>query len=378
MNILGIMTGTSLDGMDFALVNFSENESKPNFSLLQSHFFPFPQVLKDKIREIIAVELLISEFSQFNYYLSYLFNDKYWEFLDLYSIDNNEIDCIAVHGQTLWHNPQKTQFLDKQIPSTLQAINLSVLAKLTGKIVIGDFRSGDIALGGQGAPLVPIFDYDFLRDSSEDRILLNIGGISNITYLPKNCRKSDVKAFDCGPGNMLIDEIAKMYFGVNYDNQGSIAKMGKINTQLLNILLEDDFIALSPPKSTGRERYNLSFIESTLEKINKSIPKEDILRTFTEFTALAISQNIIEFANPKSYIIVSGGGRGNLFLMDLLRNKLVNVTFNKIEDYGILSDFKEAIAFAYLGYLTMNNKTGNIPQATGANIPTILGTIAYP
>jgi len=378
MNILGIMTGTSLDGIDYALVNFQEVSSKPTFSLIATHFFEYTEALKNKIRGIISESLPISEFSQFNFYLSYLFNEKYQEFLDLYSINPIDIDCIATHGQTIWHNPNNTSFLDKQIPSTLQAGNISILAKLTGKPVVGDFRSGDIALGGQGAPLVTIFDYDYFHNNNEDRILLNIGGISNITYLPKNSNLSQILAFDCGPGNILIDAIASEYFSVAFDKNGAIAKNGNINHQLLDILLNDDFISKLPPKSTGREKYNKYSIEKVLSLIPYQIGKEDILRTFTEFTATAIAKNIIQFANPHSTIIASGGGRSNMFLMELLHNKLPQAKFNNIEDYGIPSDFKEAIAFAYLGHLRLNNMPGNVPFATGASHSTILGAIALP
>jgi len=378
MNILGIMTGTSLDGMDYALFNFQEQVGKPTFSIIATHFFEYSEALKNKIREIISERLPIKEFSQFNFYLSYLLNDKYRQFIELYSINPNSIDCISMHGQTLWHNPYNSPFLDKQISSTLQAGNISTLAKLTGKPVVGDFRSGDIALGGQGAPLVTIFDYDFFHNNNEERILLNIGGISNITYLPKNSDISQILAFDCGPGNILIDEIASNYFGIAFDKDGKIARRGNINQQLLDILLNDDFIDKLPPKSTGREKYNKHYIESALALIPQQIEKEDILRTFTEFTALAIAKNIIQFANPKATIIVSGGGRNNMFLMELLHNKFPNAQFNNIEDYGIPSDFKEAIAFGYLGYLRLNNKPGNVPNSTGASRPTILGTIALP
>lgn len=372
------MTGTSLDGMDFALCSFQEIDGVPELSIIATHFFEYSELLKNKIRETIYNKLNLSEFSQLNYYLAHLFSDKYRQFINRYSIDENEISCISIHGQTVWHNPQPTPFLDKQISSTLQATNLSALAKLTGKTVIGDFRSGDIALGGEGAPLVCKFDYDFFRDSNENRILLNIGGISNLTYLPKDCDIDEILAFDCGPGNVLIDEIASAYFRVPYDKSGAIARSGNIDNHLMDILLKDDFIMKKPPKSTGREKYNMAFIKSALNSIQYEISRADILRTFTEFTAIAIAQNIIQSTTQNATIIVSGGGRENTFLIELLSNKLPNARFRKIEDYGISSDFKEAIAFAYLGYLNIHHKSGNVPSATGASQPTIIGTISLP
>lgn len=378
MKILGIMTGTSLDGMDFALTNFEEIEGNTKLSIIATHFFEYDKFLQNKIHHIITDKFHISEFSQLNYYLSHLFSDKYYEFINLYSIDESEISCISIHGQTLWHNPQATPFLDMQISSTLQATNLSALAKLTSKPVIGDFRSGDIALGGEGAPLVCKFDYDFFCDSNENRILLNIGGISNLTYLPKDCDIDEILSFDCGPGNMMIDYLSEQYFNIPFDKNGDIARRGSLNMQLLDILLEDDFISKEPPKSTGREKYNPQYIKSALKLLNHPIENTDILRTFTEFTAIAISQNIIQYADSNSTIIVSGGGRNNLFLMELLQSKLSEAHFKKIEDFGIPSDFKEAIAFAYLGYLNSNHKVGNVHKATGASKPTILGTISLP
>ena len=378
MNILGIMTGTSLDGIDFALANFEEIAGNTKLSIIATYFCPYSQSLKNKIQSIISDKIHISEFSQLDFYLAHLFNDKYQEYLNLHQIDPAFIDCISIHGQTLWHNPHQSQFLDMQISSTLQATNLSALAKLTSKPVIGDFRSGDIAIGGEGAPLVPIFDYDFFHSTEESRILLNIGGISNLTYLPINCDVSQMLAFDCGPGNMLIDYLTEQYFHIPYDKNGEIGRSGKLDLQLLHILLNDDFITKIPPKSTGREKYNPQYIKSALDVLNHPIKHTDILRTFTEFTAIAISQNIVQFANPQSTIIVSGGGRENLFIMELLQNKLSEANFKRIEDFGVPSDFKEAIAFAYLGYLNINRKVGNIVTATGASQETVLGVIALP
>jgi anhydro-N-acetylmuramic acid kinase len=369
------MTGTSCDGIDLAYVEFNEN-SDSFLNVIAFETLNYPAEASQFVSECINEKKHISELSQFGFYLSEIFAESINEFLSARKIPRNEVDFIAVHGQTLWHNPMKENFLNRQISSTYQAVNLSALAKLTGIHVIGDLRSGDIALGGQGAPLVTIFDYDFFQDNSKDRILLNIGGISNLTYLPKENSKENMMAFDCGQGNTLLDLACNKYFGVGYDKDGEIAKSGILNEELLSLLFEDGFIKSTPPKSTGREKYNLAFLENALSKLDYSPKPSDILRTLTEFTAEAISFNIKNFCTEDFEIIISGGGRNNIFLMDLLASILNNSTFVSIEQFGIPSDGKEAIAFAYLGWLYLKGITGNLPSATGAKRSTILGTFA--
>jgi anhydro-N-acetylmuramic acid kinase len=372
---IGLMTGTSCDGIDLALVQF-DNPDSQNLKILDSRTLPYPSEISDFVNKLITEKIHISEISQFEFFLSELYAEAINEFLRLNKKLSFEIDFIAVHGQTIWHNPIKADFFGKQISSTLQSVNLSSLAKLTGIPVIGDFRSGDIALGGQGAPLVPRFDYDFFADSSVSRILLNIGGISNITFIPKGCSETSVIAFDCGPGNTLLDITCKKYFGKPFDENGEKARSGKINSEFLQLLLNDDFITAEPPKSTGREKFNERFLDILLEQLNHKPEPRVLMRTLAEFTAETIRTNIENYCDTNSEIIVSGGGRENTFLMRLIQEKLPNAKFRQIEEFGIPSDGKEAIAFAYLGWLFLKGKTGNIHSVTGASKGTILGTLA--
>lgn len=371
---IGLMTGTSCDGIDISLVEFNESTSKL-LKVLATETSDFPIEAAEFVSKIIATKVSISEISQYNFYLSQLFAERIIEFLNFNGIKKADVDFIAVHGQTLWHNPSPEIFLNKNISSTYQAINLSAMAKLTGIPVIGDFRSGDIALGGQGAPLVPIFDYDFFSSNEKDRILVNIGGISNLTYIAKGSK--EILAFDCGPGNTLIDLASRKYLSQKLDINGENAKVGNLNEPMLSLLLADNFISAYPPKSTGREKYNEEFLEGVINQLDFEIDVKDILRTLTEFTAEAIRINIEKFCSEEYEIIISGGGRNNKFLMELLKSKLFKSEFKEIEDFGIPSDAKESIAFAYLGWLFLKGKQGNIPTATGAKFSTLLGVIAY-
>ncbi|OGU61035.1 MAG: anhydro-N-acetylmuramic acid kinase [Ignavibacteria bacterium GWF2_33_9] len=367
---LGLMTGTSCDGIDLVFVQFN-SKKKPLVEILATEFLPYPKEVNEFLQRCLSEKIHISELSQFNFYLAEIYAEAIERFIGMKEINKSEIDYVAVHGQTLWHNPRKTEFQGREISSTYQAVNLSALSKIIELPVIGDFRSGDIALGGEGAPLVSIFDMEFLAEETEERILLNIGGIANVTYLSKG---EFMNAFDCGPGNTLLDGFSKTVLGKDFDMNGEFASSGNINAEFLDRLLSDEFLHLSPPKSTGREKYNMQYLA---EKIaSQNIPNADVMCTLTEFTAEAISGNIRQFCKPESTIIVSGGGRNNTFLMEVLQSKLQNSHFRKIEDFGIPSDYKEAIAFAYLGYLFLQGKKVNLTKITGAKSSTILGILA--
>lgn len=372
---IGIMTGTSCDGIDISAVKFTEN-SDDFMELIAFNTLPLPKEITGFVQKCSQNQVQLSDISQFNFFLSQIFANAVKEFLSFNNLKESEIDFIAVHGQTIWHNPAKTLFFGNEVASTFQSINLSALSKLTEIPVIGDFRAGDIAFGGQGAPLVPIFDKRFFQSKVENTICLNIGGISNLTFIPKENSHLDFNAFDCGPGNTLINIAAKKYYGLDYDIDGETASKGKLIRPLFDELLRDDYLMKTPPKSTGREKYNLEYLNKSLDKLVITPEPTDILRTFTELTAEAISININQFTDEDSRIIVSGGGRNNLFLMNLLKEKLPKSKFIDIEDFGIPSDGKESIAFAYLGWLFLKGLPGNIPSATGARKETILGTLA--
>jgi anhydro-N-acetylmuramic acid kinase len=372
---IGIMTGTSCDAIDISLVKF-EYFDDLKLSLIKFKSKSFPLNYAKKVKEIIENKISIQEISQFNFYYSYLIADSVKEFIESEQINYFDIDFIAIHGQTLWHNPTPSNFMGKKISSTYQSVNLSAIAKILKKPIIGDFRSGDIALGGQGAPLVPIFDELFFQDESKDTICLNLGGIANITVVPNKKSKKEVIAFDIGPANTLIDLVASQYFDKNYDEDGDLAKQGKLDQSLLKIMLDDEYFILPPPKSTGREKFNIKFIDNSLQKLNYRVKPIDLLRTLTELTAITIANSINKLELEIPRLIISGGGRNNKFLIELLSENLNKVEIKNIEDFGIISESKESVAFAYLGWLFLMQRNGNLPSVTGAIQKTILGTLA--
>jgi anhydro-N-acetylmuramic acid kinase len=268
----------------------------------------------------------------------------------------------------------------KDVSATLQIGDPSVLAKLTGIATVGDFRVGDIALGGQGAPLVPYFDYILFRSNEKSRSLLNIGGISNITYLPKGCGTQDVLAFDTGPGNMIVDRLMKKMFNKDFDEGGAIAIAGTIQGDMIDWLMTDTFVRMAPPKSTGRERYGDPFVTSLLEKYGgRRI--EDIIATVSEFTAVSVYTNYLLFLKTKGGIdelFVSGGGAHNRYILDSLRNHFGGVSVAAAEDIGISSDAKEALCFAVLANELISGNPANLPSVNGASKETLLGKICLP
>lgn len=257
-----------------------------------------------------------------------------------------------------------------------------VIAKLTGIVTIGDFRTGDVALGGEGAPLVPYFDYLLFHSKNKNRALLNIGGISNITVLNKNFDATKVLAFDTGPGNMMIDIVAKKFFTKEYDKNGMLASSGKIDEKLFDALIKkDNFIEKKIPKSTGREYYGKEFLSPLFKKFIR-VSKEDWIATVSTFTTYGVFRNYEKFVKGETEIeelFVSGGGSHNKFLMRSLQKYFgKNVEVKNVENLGISSDAKEAICFAVLVNETLSGNPSNIPRVTGASKPTILGKICLP
>ncbi|HPI19741.1 MAG TPA: anhydro-N-acetylmuramic acid kinase [Candidatus Kapabacteria bacterium] len=370
--LCGLMTGTSLDGIDVAICSFSNSERKHSFKLIAFQTYPFSNEIRTILKEIISKKRFVDDVSFIHFALSKIYADAITDLCEKSLVELKDIDAIGMHGQTVWHQPKQKEIDRLRISSTFQLGSGSYLAKLLDIPVVYDFRSADIALGGQGAPLVPIFDYNFLRSENENVACLNIGGISNITYLPKNCSTSDVIAFDTGPGNVWIDLIANEFFNLNFDENGKYARLGKINIPLLNKLKNIDFINLKPPKSTGRELFN----RETLYNLISNEQKNDILATLTYFTAWSIAENIKIFLKQVDGVILSGGGANNLYLIELLKKELPKVAFKISDEFGINSDAKEAICFAYLAYRTLAGLPGNICSVTGASKETILGAIA--
>jgi len=387
MLVLGMMSGTSADGIDSALVKISGAAPDLKIKLLghTSQNFP-PAIRKEILRVAEQNPLTPGEFSQLHARLGHLYAEAALNACKKFRISPKKIDIIGNHGQTIFHQGAPTTFLGTKTASTLQIGDGSVIANLTGITTVSDFRPADIALGGQGAPLVPFADYALYRDKKLGRVSLNIGGIANITVIPANAKPSDVFAFDTGPGNMLIDALVQHFTKGRrrYDKDAHFAQRGNLIPQILDALMKDAYLEQKPPKSTGREYFGAAYVVKILNlgRRHKAKPN-DLIRTATAFTAFSIVHSLATFAPAKMKIhqlIVSGGGANNPFLIEMLKGALSVAP--KIEvlpssNFGVPADAKEALAFAILAYETFHQRPSNLPSATGARKPAILGKISY-
>lgn len=382
-NVIGLMSGTSVDGVDVVLVRLTGNGINTKINQIGFLTYPFPK----KMREMILCNAEtnggnVTEICKLNFMISRVYVNAIKSLCRKIKFPLNKIDLIGSHGQTVHHLPKKEKMFGYGTSSTLQIGDPSVIAKLTGVLTIGDFRVGDVALGGEGAPLVPYFDYIIFHSKKVNRALLNIGGISNFTILNKKSKVDEILAFDTGPGNMLIDYLTKRYFDKDYDKDGRFARKGKLNSNLFEFLKKNDnFIERKPPKSTGREYYGKDFLNKIADKFIM-LPNEDVIRTAAMFTAYAVYKNYQKFIAKKTKIdelIVSGGGARNPVIMEYLKKYFGRtIEVKNIESLGISSDAKEAICFAVLANETISGNAANIPCVTGASRKTILGKICLP
>ncbi len=378
--IAGLMSGTSVDGIDAVLLKVIGSGIATKFEQIAFQTYPFPEgarelILKNSIRETSNVE----DICRLNISLAQLYAESVKKIADGANISVSDIDLIGSHGQTIHHLPAASDMFGYKVKSTLQIGDPSTIAKLTGIITVGDFRIGDMAIGGEGAPLVPYFDYISFRSEKISRGLLNIGGIANITAMPKNCSVDDVLAFDTGPGNMIVDALIQTFYGMPYDENGAVASSGTVCQPLLERMKTDEFVSRKPPKSTGRERYGHAFVNMLLEESRYELP--DIIATATDFTAWAVFRNYELFIEPETKldeIIVSGGGAHNKFMTRSLQKYFSGVRVAQIEDFGFSSDAKEAICFAILANEAILGNPANVPRATGASRSVILGKICLP
>jgi anhydro-N-acetylmuramic acid kinase len=374
--VLGMMSGTSLDGIDICASCFSVSQNgKHQFELFHWKTYPMDQELRENIKQCIQHEISIKDISFLQKEITHAHANIVNQYLDEFSLDRNSIDLLSVHGQTVWHSPPSEN--NSYSGHTYQLISIPALSALTQICSIGDFRSADIALGGQGAPLVPIFDKEFLCDSEVDTIAINIGGMANMTIIPADSTLQ-LSAFDTGPGNILIDEAMISFFGKKYDTNGSFAKAGRRINRLWDNLCELEFITEKPPKSTGREFFNKQLLQDILEvSFVNTFPGEDIIRTLTDYTAWSIAENIRLFGPHKARVLITGGGAQNPVLVQELKNQLPDFSFYTSEELGIPADAKEALCFAYLGWRSLAGLPGSLKEATGISKPHILGSIAF-
>jgi anhydro-N-acetylmuramic acid kinase len=377
---LGIMSGTSADGIDVALVRVAGRKaSLENFAA-----FPFPRQVQKAILKLGEGRAVTTgEISQLNFLLGELFASAALAACKKFRVAPAQIDVIGSHGQTVFHQGTPSQFNGQRVASTLQIGDPSMIAVRTGITTVGDFRPADMAAGGQGAPLVPFVDFLLYRHPRKGRVALNIGGIANVTAIPAGAGIEDVFAFDTGPGNMVIDALVR-HFTVGrkgFDRNAEMAVKGKLLPRLLSLLLRDKYFPQIPPKTAGREQYGEKYVRSILSwrEVREAKP-EDAIRTVTILTALSILDAFHRFISPKAKIgelIVSGGGAHNPLLMAQLESGLNGVRVRTADDLGVPGDAKEAFAFAVLAHETLHKRPANVPGATGAKKAVVLGKVCY-
>ena len=353
MKILGLMTGTSMDGLDCIYVDININKDyNLKYDILDYNTYPFTKSIRKLIYNSIG-DLKSKISNHCNEELGKFFLDKTNFFLN-----NNKVDLISMHGQTISHI------------NNVKSIQIGTPKYLYQHFKIPvyyDFRSYDILLGGSGAPLIPFLDWLLFKNSKIDIITLNLGGIANITYLPKQCSRDDVIGFDTGPGMCLIDEYMNFKFNLEFDNKGNTASKGKINKELLLYLLKDKFVNKSYPKSTSRENFGILYIKKTINKF-PNVNKYDFLRTLVSYTATSIFCNVEKLISNKSNfnLILSGSGTKNLLLLDDIKKIFSKNNVCTINDYNIDVDIKEALLMAIMGATKYKNIDNNMPSVTGA------------
>lgn len=375
MLAIGLMSGTSVDGLDIALVEIFGSGKETNVKLIDFEIVKYSEELRDKIFYSFSENISSRFLCSLNFELANFYADSINNFLSKRNINNCDIDFIASHGQTIYHLVEGIK--SNETILTLQLGDISVIANKTKIKTIGDFRTADVAVGGLGAPLVAYPDYLLFSKKGKIILLQNIGGMSNVTVVTE--KPENVFAFDNGPGNVLIDFVMKKLFNKNYDKNGEIASKGKVNKELLAYLWQDDYYKKNPPKTTGREKYSSYFIDHILKKFSY-ISDNDIVTTITFFTAYVIYKSYKDFIlkDDNQYeIFLSGGGANNLTLLKMLRYLFKDIEIKTVNDLGWDINAKEAIEFVVLGNQTLNQDFSNLKEVTGASENVILGKVAY-
>lgn len=358
---IGVMSGTSLDGVDVVLAAIDESR----VAQLASLTWPIPVALKEAVLAICQGQpLTLSQLGQLDNRLGNLFADAVMALMNQERLEGHDIVAIGCHGQTVWHEPTG------EVPHTMQIGDNNIIAARTGVSVVGDFRRRDMALGGQGAPLVPAFHQALLAHPDERRMILNIGGIANLSLLVPGM---PVRGFDTGPGNMLMDAWAWRNLGKPYDKDAQWANEGKVILPLLQDMLSDPYFAAPAPKSTGREYFNYGWLAQYLARY-PGLRAQDVQATLTELTAVTISEQVM-LSGGCERLLVCGGGSRNPLIMARLAGLLAGTEVATTDEYGISGDDMEALAFAWLAWRTVAGLPGNLPSVTGASQATVLGAI---
>jgi len=391
MIVAGVMSGTSADGIDVALVRILGRGAAVRLRLLAHRRFPYPNAVRQAVLDAMdAGSARVADLARLNALLGELYARAIQRTVEQHRI---KVDLIGCHGQTLYHQGDAARFLGTQVTTTWQTGEGAIVAARLEAPVVSDFRPADMAVGGKGAPLVPLLDVAFYSHRKKLRVLQNIGGIGNLTIMPPGAhlgRMKRVIAFDTGPGNMVIDACAYKLLGKPYDLNGATAARGKAIQSALAEAMKDSFFRRKPPKTAGREQFGRDFVARFLRSCGSRARKQDVLATATALTArsigVALKQGIrmsslsAPFSRGTAEYVVSGGGSRNRTLMRMIGDEIAPLGFHMMtsDDLGMPAEAKEAIAFALLAYQTWNRRPGNVPSATGAERPAILGKISYP
>jgi anhydro-N-acetylmuramic acid kinase len=377
------MSGTSADGIDVAIVRVLGRGFRTRFQLLAHEHYPYPAAVRRTVlASMNAQSASVADLSR----LSFLLGELYADAVNATARKHKtKLDLIGCHGQTLYHQGDAASFLGRKVACTWQTGEGALLAARCGVPAVTDFRPADMAFGGSGAPLVPFLDYILFRHARRGRIVQNIGGIGNLSAIPAAAKPEQVIAFDTGPGNMVIDQLMDRLFQRAYDKDGAIAAKGKPLEIVASEVLKSKFFRRKPPKTAGREEFGREFVDALAKRCGNA-RKEDVIATATEITARSIAESVRSLLprsddEPRRFhdYIVSGGGTRNKTLMQWIRRELdpFGLRIRTTDEMGLLSEAKEAVAFAVLAYQTWRREPSNIPSATGASKPAILGKVSY-
>ncbi|MGB8539354.1 MAG: anhydro-N-acetylmuramic acid kinase [Acidobacteriaceae bacterium] len=386
MTVAGIMSGTSADGIDVAFTRITphpDDPAAPALKLLGHAGFPFPPALRRAVLAAMNADAIATaELARLNWRLGQAYAEALEAALERYPC---RLDLVGCHGQTIYHQATPARYLGREASCTWQIGEMAMLAEQSGVPVVSNFRPADMVVGGQGAPLVPLLDYVLFRHPTRGRVLQNLGGIGNLTALPPKAGPLQVVAFDTGPGNMVIDQLMQQLFGKRFDRGGKTGARGTVIKPVVSARLREPFFAARPPKTAGREQFGGDYTVRFLEACRKAGGSpEDVIASATALTAesVALAYSSFLFKTMRKApvdFIVSGGGARNLTLMQMLHERLepLGCTVRASDDLGLPAEAKEAAAFALLAYETWHRRPGNIPSATGAARPAILGEITY-
>jgi len=381
MIVAGVMSGTSADGINVALVRISESRgSGPKLRLLGHAEYPYPK----KVRKFVLATMnsgraSVADLARLNFLLAELYAEAVMATQRRFARKSELVGC---HGQTLYHQGEAQRFLGRNVAVTWQSGEGAVIARRVGVPVVSDFRPADMAAGGKGAPLVPFLDYLLYRDRKMGRIVQNIGGIANLTAIPRNASAERLLAFDTGPGNMVIDAAMERLFGRPYDRDGEIAAAGHASEAVIAAILRMPFFRRKPPKTAGREEFGRECARDFLRRC-AGMAKRDVVATATALTARSIRDALQRFVLTRrgAYreIVVSGGGARNSTLLAMLANEVhpLGLSLRYSDELGLPAEAKEATAFALLAYETWKGRPSNVPAATGARRAVMLGKISY-